>query len=282
MLRFNINFADVFRAISDNRASAVAASKLISEGRIGKDQKVFCLMHTVDLAVKHALTILVRNRRGEVVDACEPITDLRLRLKALASYIMDRKVKSRFEDMKNLSILTYSCTCVHLEIPNATRVAGFYRMVQSIIRNMPVLKKMQKNVPSSMVELYKLSLTPEEWVDVSEIEAILSKITKLNMNMQSDMPGRQALTCYEIYFAVESLFNDSEGFNVVDVNNFWTPSQTFDKLPRTKYPRNKLGNVGTLLLERLQIEFNNYLTDLDSDMKVAAMVHPVSHKLGMK
>ncbi len=272
----------MFRAISDNTSSAVAASKLISEGRIGEDQKIFCLMHTVDLAVKHALAILVRKRKGIVVDACEPITDLRLRLKALASYIMDRKVKKRFEDMNNLSMMTYSCSCVHLEIPNATRVAGFYLMIQTILRNMPLLKKLEKSQPSSMTDLPNLSLTPEEWVDVSEIEAILRKVTKLNMKLQSDMPGRQALTCYEIYLAVETLFNDPEGFNVIDLNNYWTPGNTFEQIPTTKYPTSQFGNVGKLLLERMQIEFNNYLANMDSDMKVAAMLHPVSHKLGMK
>ena len=52
-------------------------------------------MHTADLAVKHALSILVRKRNGVAVDECMELTNLRVRLKDLCAYIMDKRNKDR-------------------------------------------------------------------------------------------------------------------------------------------------------------------------------------------
>jgi hypothetical protein len=62
-LSFGISTTDVYRAISDNTASAVSASCMIAEKRGSETQKIYCLIHTVDLAVKHVLGILVRRKK---------------------------------------------------------------------------------------------------------------------------------------------------------------------------------------------------------------------------
>jgi hypothetical protein len=67
---------------------------MIAEKRGSETQKIYCLMHTVDLAVKHGLGILVRRKKKEVVNPCEELTKLRLKIRELCAYVMDKKNKS--------------------------------------------------------------------------------------------------------------------------------------------------------------------------------------------
>ena len=78
-------------------------------------------------------------KNGNFTDNCPELNSLRTRLLKMCSYIMDKHVKGRFEEMTKISQLNYSCNCVRIEIPNATRVAGFYRMIQTTLRNKPVI-----------------------------------------------------------------------------------------------------------------------------------------------
>jgi hypothetical protein len=98
--RFNISTDDIYRAISDNTASAVSASRMITNQRAVNSQKIYCMMHTVDLAVKHALGICVRRKQKMVLDKSLALKQLRTRAKGLCAYIMDKHNKSRFEEFK--------------------------------------------------------------------------------------------------------------------------------------------------------------------------------------
>jgi hypothetical protein len=263
-------------------------------------------MHTVDLAVKHGLGILVRKKKKVVVDECVELTKLRTKIKDLCSYVMDKKSKTRFEDLKKISNDIWNCDCSKLEIPNATRVAGFYRMLQSLLRNKHVLENAQKS-NSQNLELDKYALTDDEWVAVSQIECVLKKMTTLNMNMQSDIPGkllsiqmfvqnisflqcnfyfniigRQGLALYEIVVTKAALFSGDNEYNTIDVSKPWRPDTNYDKLPRIKVKDDDFGDVAKTLLERLRKEFDHYLTSLDDDMKVMTIVHPVGAGLGLE
>lgn len=147
-------------------------------------------MHTVDLAVKHGLGILVRKKRKEVVDPCVELTRVRTKIRELCAYVMDKKNKSRFDELKLMSLDIWKCDCIKLVIPNATRVAGFYRMLQSLIRNKHLLENAQKSDSKHLKELADHALTENEWVGVAQIECILKQMTTLNMDMQSDVPGK--------------------------------------------------------------------------------------------
>jgi hypothetical protein len=101
-------------------------------------------MQTGDLAVKHGLGILVRKKKKVVVDKCHDLTKLRTKVKDLCAYVMDKKIKSRFEELKSLSNGIWNCNCSKLELPNATRVAEFYMMLQSLLCNKHFLENAQK------------------------------------------------------------------------------------------------------------------------------------------
>jgi hypothetical protein len=147
-------------------------------------------MHTVDLAVKHGLGILVRKKKNKVVDPCEELNKIQMKICELCAYVMDKKNKSRFSELKSLSNEIWKCDCIKLEIPNATRVAGFYRMLQSLIRNKHLLENAQNSDSKQLAELDDHALTECEWIGVAQIECILKKMTTLNMDMQSDVLGK--------------------------------------------------------------------------------------------
>jgi hypothetical protein len=69
IFRYNISLNDIYRALSDNTTSAVSASKMIIDKIGSSTQKVYCMMHTIDLAVKHALGICVRKKRKSLMNA---------------------------------------------------------------------------------------------------------------------------------------------------------------------------------------------------------------------
>jgi hypothetical protein len=74
-----------YRAIRDNTASAVSASRLVSEKRGSETQKIYCLMHTGDLAVKHGLGILLQKKKKAVIDTCDDLTRVRMKVGDLSS-----------------------------------------------------------------------------------------------------------------------------------------------------------------------------------------------------
>jgi hypothetical protein len=109
------------------------------------------------------------------VNPCIELTALRKKVRDLCAYVMDKKNKGRFDELVHLSSEIWNCACSRLELPNATRVAGFYRMIQSLVRNKHLLENAQKSDSRHLTDLDDLSLTPEEWISVSHIEAILKK-----------------------------------------------------------------------------------------------------------
>jgi hypothetical protein len=254
---------------------------MIIDQRANVSQKVFCMMHTVDLAVKHALGISVRRKNKVVLDECLHLKRIRTRVKEFCSYIMDKHKKSRFEELKKISTDNWKCDCCKFEIPNVTRVAGFYRMLQSLIRNKHLIDLALTYQSEQLHELQEFALTDAEWIGVVQIECILQKMTALSMNMQSDIPGRQGLALYEIILTKEALFNADNNYDVIDITKRWRPDVRYDQLPRNKVNEKEFCNVASTLLAKLKKEFEYYLTELDLDMKVMTMVHPVAAGLGI-
>ena len=226
-------------------------------------------------------TILVRKKNKQIVDQCIPLTDLRNKVKNLCSYVMDKQKKNRYAEIKKICESVFHCECVQLELPNVTRVAGFYRMIQSCIRNKYLIEALKTRGQKLLPEICNLSLTDSEWIDVVEIESILKEVTILNMNLQSDNPGRQALTCYEILKTKQILFQEKPEFEVVDLSDPWNPDVSFDNLPRTSYNTDRMGNIALTFLSRLKKEVETYLSHIDSDMKAACLLNPVTAQLSM-
>jgi hypothetical protein len=172
-LRFNISSNDIYRAISDNTLLAVSASRLIIDHRATVSQKVFCMMHTVDLAVKHALGISVRRKNKVVLDECLHLKRICSRVKEFCSYVMDKHNKSRFKELKKISTGNWKCDCCKFEIPNVTRVA------ESLIRNKHLIDLALTYQFEQLQKLQEFDLTDAKGIVVVQIECILEKMTAL-------------------------------------------------------------------------------------------------------
>jgi hypothetical protein len=94
--------------------------------------------------------------------------------------------------------------------------------------------------------------------------------------------GRQGLALYEIILTKAALFSPENEFSVIDVSKPWRPDVSYDKLPRKKLKEEHFGPIAKALLERLKKEFDHYLSELDEDMKIMTVVHPVAASLGME
>jgi hypothetical protein len=94
--------------------------------------------------------------------------------------------------------------------------------------------------------------------------------------------GRQGSALYEIILTKVVLFSPKNEFSVIDVSKPWRPDVLYDKLPRKKLKEEHFGPIAKTLLEQLKKEFDHYLSDLDEDMKIMTIVHPVAASLGME
>jgi hypothetical protein len=91
---------------------------------------------------------------------------------------------------------------------------------------------------------------------------------------------------YEIILTKAALFSLENGYLVIGVSKPWRPDIQYDRLPRVQ-PRIKVkeenfGSIAKTLLSRLRKEFDHYLKDLDDDMKIMTIVHPIAAGLGME
>jgi hypothetical protein len=90
------------------------------------------------------------------------------------------------------------------------------------------------------------------------------------------------LALYEIVLTRAALFSAENEFSVIDITKPWRPDVSYDKLPRKKLKEEHFGPIAKTLLERLKKEFDFYLSELDEDMKIMTIVHPVAAGLGME
>jgi hypothetical protein len=63
----------------------------------------------------------------------------------------------------------WNCDCSMFEIPNVTRVAGFYRMIQSLVRNKHLYEYALTYQSIQLRELSDYSLDEDEWTAVSQV-----------------------------------------------------------------------------------------------------------------
>jgi hypothetical protein len=252
----------------------------MGQGSEAEVQKIFCMLHTVDLVTKHAIGILKRKKNTIVQDDCPPLNTFRKRILSMAKYIMDKHHKWRFDVLVNFAQRNFNCSCSRIVVPNATRVAGYYFMIKSCLQVKCPLVFLKNNAPTNMDMANELILDQKEWEQCAEIECILSKLTVLNMDMQTDFPARQGLTAYEISLTYVNLFSDDIEFDVVDVSKMWSPETKYDDIPRIYLKLGALHDITKTLLTRLQDEYKRYLLTLDTDTMIATVVHPIACSVG--
>ena len=172
-------------------------------------------MHTQELVITHALGIRTRKKKGVVVDSFDLGKNLREKVKALLSFIMDRKAKGRFREYCSYCHESTGTKGLVLEIPNDTRVAGTYRMFLSCLRSKKAITQFGL-VSSHAEKMVNLNLTKKDWNVLSEVETILKECHDLAMISQSDFVGASSYAYYAVRFC-KDILNSTIEFEVVDV-----------------------------------------------------------------
>jgi hypothetical protein len=132
-------------------------------------------MHSVDLATKHALLIAKRTKNGRDVDNWPEGVAFRQRVHRMISYLMDKKSKGRFKFLNELSQKRYGCDAIRLELPNKTRISGFYRMLKCALISKGLIQQLKErdDRPACFKDADKYLLWNDDWVNVAEFEAVL-------------------------------------------------------------------------------------------------------------
>jgi len=275
LARYGIKKSDVFRGVNDTTASALKTGRLLrSEGAAPLEGGTSCGMHTVDLVIKHATGMVNRKSGGVIVDSFAAGKILRDKVKALASYLMDKKSKQWWINVVRIA-KCFKMMATKLEIPNLTRVSGFYRMLISVLRMKTVLQVLPSDAYFSK-DFKDKALTAEEWSSVAEFEAVLHHANVLAMESQREQPGQLAFSWIEVSLAQHKLKN-LEVLKVIDTSRAVSSSSE----PRIEVPKANIQPITVNLLDRFERQFVNYFPHPDSDQIIAMMVHPVVISLGL-
>ena len=192
---------------------------------------------------------------------------------------MDKK-KSMFKNFNDYCVETYGCPANRYVIPNETRVAGKYFLIQSFLRQ-HILYKMHSVDAKYSGQFSEFMITHSDWKFLQEIEGILRIFVDLiSMKSQRDLPGFIALCWFQVAFTWAQILTADDSL-CIDLNKNWKPSTLANKIPQVKIKRVKMQPRSHKLLERLDKEFTNYLPVPDSDMILSILIHPVMLGVGL-
>jgi len=264
---------DIFRGINDTTSAAIKAGQLIASGRKSVGGTT-CGMHTTELIIKHATGLKERKRGGVVIDKFEASVDLRKKIWSMASKIMDKKSKLRFDEYNKRCVEMFGCMALRLELPNDTRVSGLYRLFISFLRARNLICVAATTCGSFKQVVEEFVLTIHEWQVLAEFEAILRNMNALAMTSQRDEPGWIAFTWFEVTLTKAKLFSNNAFFKVFDTSQMWSPRAKTEDIPTITSRQHALHEESKELLRRIKKEFDTYFPQPDSDQVIAMNVHP--------
>jgi hypothetical protein len=236
-------------------------------------------MHAQELVLKHALGLATRKGRGgEPDDEFASGKNLRDRVKAWLSRVMDKKSKSRFNKYKQYCKSRLGVDVIRFALPNETRVAGVYLMYASALRSRKTLMQYCNNSAEAM-QYDALKLTELEWIQLSETYAVLSIAHKLAMVSQQESADSNCFSYFQVVNAQYAICKHPD-INVPDMSVFWDPDTELERIPTVNKTRDTLSKDTTELMSRFEKEFKRYFPKPDSDQIAMMVFHPVMVWMG--
>lgn len=273
--RVGLEISDIFRSVSDTASAAKCTGNIITQGR-GAVGGTTCAMHTQELCLRHAIGVSVRTRGKAIVDEFKEGKQLRDKAKALAASVMNKKSKKIFHEISEVAESTWNVKALKLVVPNETRVSGCYAMFVSLVRAKPLLFLVRDNLSSKYRDAFeKVMLNKESFQLMAEFVEVMKTTNILSMKVQKDEPGELAFAWYEVALARNTLSDEDNRFEVIDVGSTWKPDTPLPQLPRAKLKRSMLHPTTQTFIDRLLTEFKTYFPKPDSDQLVAMKLHPL-------
>ena len=265
---------DLFRSVNDNTNAAVAAGRLLSsEGCDGQ-----CTMHLVQLAIGHALGLKTRSNNRIVVDKFQHGADIIKIARDVVAFLNPKKSHSNFVLFKQTA-KEWGLDVIKMDLDNETRVSGALRLLQAVLRSKPAIELHQA---SSRSNANFPAITPQNWVQIAEFEAILREVGNHAFTVQNDMPGSSALSWVWTSFVKHSLACGQ--FDVVDLlrRYSWNANTLFKDLPLATMSIDQMTPESQQLRDRFIAELDRYLPQPDDDQLLAMACHPLVVTIGRR
>jgi hypothetical protein len=258
--RFKIDKKDLRRQMNDTATPALKAGRLLVGTNTTENR--LCGMHVMELVINHASGFIDRRKGGRVSDSFPACNELKNRVRICAMQFANRKAKGRIEKFNAFCKKSLGYLPIKVPMPNKTRVAGNFRMMEGLLRNYHAVSQFVSHNKVSVAmgqppdKHFKeeLFLQPHEWQQLAEFTAIYTKTTSFAIALQADtaaslsiaklqltallveLAGTPDSTDNRVYTPFE--VNDRQVvFDVVMVNTVnkpWTPQTPFSKLPVKK------------------------------------------------
>jgi hypothetical protein len=276
LARMNINSEDIWRAINDNANAAKHVGRVISSGRIPLDSKSTCIMHTANLILEHALGI--RPRKREPNDEFLAGKRMCKNVHTALSLIMNKQNKRVFEHYLKICREQFQSNGLRFTLPNETRVAGKYLMVQSLLRQHRAFKYLTNYDDEFKERFQNISFTEYDWTFIQEMEGVMKQMGVLTIGTQTDQVGYISFCWYQIML-VRSTASSLNFFPMMKITDKWDPDTPIQDIPLCKRERKHLTPDTKIFLARIVSECDRYLPTPDSDMRLAIFFNPIATKL---
>ena len=268
---------DLSASVNDNTNSAVLAGKYIVGNKTGGK----CDMHRAELILKHSTGLAVRKKKGEVVDSNEEFMTVYRKFFKFAAWMMSSRAK-RFEKLRSYA-LKHGRKVIKVSMPNTTRVGGCIITFHDLFRNKFVTDMYAKEkFEYKDDEFIKHYPSEEDWQLLAKFEGILAPLKQVSMSLQVDDPSASACSLLEIFTSKHCVeVMKDKGVPVLTVTGPnarpWDASLTIAKLQsyRDIVTYDKLSEKSQLLIERVLVEYTNYIEEgHDSHAEHAMCGHP--------
>jgi hypothetical protein len=274
--RMNIESSDIWRAINDNANAAKHVGRVVASGRIPVDSKSTCIMHTANLILEHALGIRPRKREpnNEFLAGKRMCKNVHTAL----SLIMNKHNKRVFEHYLKICREQFQSGGLKFLLPNETRVAGKYLMIQSLLRQHRAFKYLTNYDEEFKERFSNINFTKYNWAFIQEMDGVMKKMGVLTIGTQTDQVG-YILFCWYAAMLVRSTASSLKFFPLMKMTEKWDPDTPINDIPLCKRERKDLTPDTIIVLSRIVAECDRYLPKPDSDMRLAVYFNPVATKL---
>ena len=246
--------------MNDTATPALQAGRLLVGTNTSENH--LCEMHVMELVINHACGFIERRKGGRVSDSFPPCNKLKNRVRICAMQFGNRRKKGRVDHFKAFCLKTLGYVPIKVPIPNKTRVAGNFRMMEGLLRNYHAVDSFvnHQRISGTMGQppdkdfKQELFLQPHEWQQLAEFTAIFNKTTSFAIALQADAAASLSIAKLQLTALLVELAGtpDSTGnrvykpfevndrqvvFDVVMVNTVnkpWTPQTPFSSLPVKK------------------------------------------------
>ena len=267
--RYGVAETDLLASVNDTTNSALATARILVGEEGGE-----CQMHKNNLAIEHAIGKRQRTARGVVVDDFPPGEMVLKSGRALVGHIMNRKKKVNWE---YYIARNPNATVFRIPIDNDTRIAGTHRLLQSLLRSVFMIERYLPDESRSSRKSFE-GVTAN-WDLVAQFEAVLRYPCTFAMEVQKDQSVSIGSSWLNVLLLKQSA--KATSYKVINLDaEKWDGSKSFEQLPKTRVPVEKMSQEARELIQRLEANYDTYFDAPKDHTLISLVLDPIVWTLG--